>query len=129
MGLAGAWEPHQLCDGIPVLNVRRVLIDTESPTEIPQGLEKLPLHELVALNGRLEAERAEMSGELIVPGKISGLGVRMVLDTGASVSLISTYLWKNLRAVDPRLTLMPTNAQIRTVSSDLENNTMCNSSW
>lgn len=75
----------------------------------------------MALSGRLEAERAEMPGELIVSGKISGLGVRMVLDTGASVSLISTYLWKNLRAVDPRWTLMPTNAQIRTVSGDLAN--------
>ena len=62
-----------------------------------------------------------MVGELIVPGKISGLGVRMLLDPGASVSLISTYLWENLYAADPRWTLMLSEAKVRTVSGDLAN--------
>ena len=69
----------------------------------------------------MQAERAEMVGELIVPRKISGLGVRMLLDTGASMSLITTYLWGNLHAVDSRWTLMSSEAKVRTVSGDLAN--------
>lgn len=109
----------QETDGAPVLNVCRADIDTNNPTLDPQLVEEIPLHDLVTLHQRMERERSAMFGELIVPGKISGLGVRMLLDTGASVSLISTGLWENLHAVDPRITMMPSDAKIRTVSGEL----------
>ena len=121
VNLATAWEPHQELDGTPIVNVRQVAIDITNPTDAPQKLENIPLHELSDLHKRMQAERAEMVGELIVPVKISGLGVRMLLDTGASVSLISTYLWENLHAVDSRWILMPSEAKVRTVSGDLAN--------
>lgn len=114
-------EPQQSSDGVPVLNVRQVEIDTFNPSSDPQGIEHIPLHDLVTLHQQMEADRASMTGEILVPGKISGLGIKMLLDTGASVSLISTHLWENLHAADPRWTLISTNAQIRTVSGSLAN--------
>ena len=72
VNLATALEPHQELVGTPIVNVRQVAIDITNPTDAPQKLENIPLHELSDLHKRMQAQRAEMAEELIVPGKISG---------------------------------------------------------
>ena len=100
----------------PVLNVRVVRTETSEPRRVPRGIETLDLHSLIDLHAHLEAERESMPGELVVPGKVSGLAVGMLIDSGASVSVLSTALWDNLHRVDPRWTLLSTDCCVRTVS-------------
>jgi hypothetical protein len=59
-----------------------------------------------------------MPGELIVPGRICGLVVPVLIDTGAAVSLASTTLWDKLHRQSPGLSLLSTSCCIRTVSGD-----------
>ena len=105
-------------DGEPVLNVRLVKVDTTTSTETPQGIETLGLHALADLHQQLEEERRAMPGELMVPGRVCGLAVPMLVDTGAAVSLASTALWDRLHSQSSGLTLLSTNCCIRTVSGD-----------
>ena len=72
------------------MNVRAVKVDTREPTRKTRGIERLDLHTIVDLHRQLERERRSMPGELIVSGKISGLAVDMLVDSGASVSVLST---------------------------------------
>jgi hypothetical protein len=103
----------------PVLNVRIVKTDTSGPAMVPRRIENLDLHSLIDLHAHLEAERVKMPGELVVPGKVSGLAVGMLVDSGASVSCLSANLWEKLHSVNPGWTLLSTNCCIRTVSGSL----------
>ena len=102
----------------PVVNVRLVKVDTSVSTEVPRGIETLGLHALADLHQQLEEERRAMPGELVVPGRICGLAVPMLVDTGAAVSLASTTLWDKLHRQSPGLSLLSTSCCIRTVSGD-----------
>ena len=106
-------------DEPPTLNVCLVQIDTSAPTKTPQGVENLDLHALSDLHQQLEAERRGMPGELVVPGKVSGLAVAMLIDSGSSVSVMSTALWDHIHRSHPGWTLFPTDCRIRTVSGVL----------
>jgi hypothetical protein len=57
-----------------------------------------------------------MPGELVVPGKVSGLAVAMLIDSGVSVSVMSTALWDAIHRSHPGWTLFSTDCRIRTVS-------------
>ena len=105
--------------GNAALNVRTVKVDAWEPTRTTRGIEDLGLHALVDLHMELERERKEMPGELVVPGKVSGLAVAMLMDSGASVSILSTALWEALHRQCPGLTMLSTDCSIRTVSGDL----------
>ena len=103
----------------PVLNVRIMRTDTSGPSMVPRRIENLDLHSLIDLHAHLEAERVDMPGELVVPGKVSGLAVGMLIDSGASVSCLSANLWEKLHSVNPGWTLLSTNCCVRTVSGSL----------
>ncbi len=102
----------------PIVNVRLAKVDTTVATEVPRRIETLGLHALADLHQQLEEERLAMPGELVVPGRVCGLAVPMLIDTGASVSLASTALWERLHVQSSGLTLLSTNCCIRTVSGD-----------
>ena len=101
-----------------LLNVRLVKVDTHEPSPKPRGVESMDLHSLVDLHKQLEKERKEMPGELVVPGKVSSIAVAMLIDSGASVSIISTGLWEVLHREEPGWTLLSTDCCIRTVSGE-----------
>lgn len=101
-----------------VLNVNLVTVDTSKPTSRPRGLESLDLHSLQELHKHLQEERAKIPGELVVPGRIAGLALTMLVDSGASISVLSTSLWNAIHRTDPGWTLFPTDIHVRTVSGD-----------
>ena len=104
--------------GEKVMNVRLVKVDTRESSETPRGIETLDLHSIVDLHKQLERERVEMPGELVVPGRVSGLGVNMLVDSGATVSVLSTALWEALHRKCPGWTMLSTDCCIRTVSGE-----------
>ncbi len=114
--LEESWEVVQ---ATPVLNVRLARIDTTGPSQAPRGIETLDLHALVDLHAELENSRKETPGELVVRGRVSSLAVAMLIDSGASVSIVSTRLWEHLHRLCPGWTLMPTTVDVCTVSGDL----------
>ena len=106
-------------DGTPVMRCRKVTVDTSIPSSAPRGLENLDLHSLVDLHKQLEDERKALPGELVVHRRVSGLAATMLIDTGASVSVISTRLWDEIHRSHPGWTLLPTQCRVKTVSGDL----------
>ena len=101
-----------------VLRVKSVSVDTSHSTTVPQQIEALDLHSLLDLHQQLEAEVADTPGELILTGKVSGLMVGMLVDTGASVTTLSTRMWERIHELCPGWTMMPTEIRIRAVSGE-----------
>ena len=118
-GLPPPWPHIEPGDGIPIISVRVAKVDTKEASKKPRGIESLDLHSLVDLHKQLERERREMPGELMIPGRIASTAVAMLVDSGATVSVLSTVMWEVLRSEVPGLTLMPTRCRIRTVSGEL----------
>lgn len=105
-------------EGFSTVRCRRVQVDASGPTTKPRGLEHLDLESLVHLHKQLEVERKRGPGELVIHGRLSGLAATMVVDTGASVSCLSTKLWVEIHRTHPGWTLMPSSERVRTVSGD-----------
>ena len=106
-------------DGTHVVRCRKIEVDISNPSPVPRGVENLDLHALVDLHKRLEDEQKLLPGELLIGGRVSGLATKMLIDTGASVSVVSTALWQGIHDTHPGWTLLPTTCQVRTVSGDL----------
>ena len=101
------------------LNVRVAKLDTSKPTEERRGIESLDIHSLVDLHKQLERERDELPGELVVPGRVATTAVAMLVDSGATISVLSTHLWEVLRGENTGLSLLPSTCRVRTVSGEL----------
>ena len=101
-----------------VVDVRLVKVDTHEPSDKPRGIESLDLHAIVDLHKQLEKERKELPGELIISGKVSGVAVAMLIDSGATISVLSTRLWDVLHRACPGWTMVSTDRCVRTVSGE-----------
>ena len=112
--------PDEEQEGIRVVNVRTVVVDTSLPSADPRGIDTLDLHSLVELHHQLEEATAGIPGELVLPGKVAGINVDigMLVDTGASISAVSTSIWRIIRSLCSRHTLLPTRTEVRTVSGE-----------
>ena len=100
-----------------VWRVGHLSLDFSEPTAKPRGIQGMDLHALIELNAQLEQKRQQVPFELVVPGKIAGLAIAMLVDSGASVSVMSTRLWKHIKRAKPEeVTLLPTNTRIITAS-------------
>ncbi|MDY6929837.1 MAG: RNase H-like domain-containing protein [Pseudomonadota bacterium] len=119
LSLAKSQTERQGPGGTPVVRCRRAKVDAAGPSSKPRGLEDLDLADLVHLHKQLEEEQQSGLSELVIHGKVAGLAATLVVDTGASVSCISTSLWKGIHRSDPGWTLLPTRQEIRTVSGAL----------
>jgi hypothetical protein len=115
-----AVEPERIePDGTHLARVRKATIDVSGPSLTPRGVEDMDLHSLVDLHRQFDAEREAMPGELVVHGRVSGLAATMLVDTGASLSVVSTQLWTEIHRTHPGWTLLPTRCRVRTVSGEL----------
>lgn len=79
-------------EGTSIVRCRRAVMDVTGPSSVPRGVEDLDLSDLVDLHKELEREQERGPSELVIHGKVSGLAATMVVDTGASVSCMSTSL-------------------------------------
>ena len=104
-----------------VIRCRKRSSITVGPTVTPQGVESLDLHALIDLHRKLEREVQALPGELVVHARVCGVATTLLIDTGASVSILSTKLWDEIHRAQPGLTLLPTQVRVRTVSGDLVN--------
>jgi len=106
--------------GVTTSDMERVCLatpdDLDKPSDKPRGVEDMDLHALIDIHQRFEDSRKEYPTELVVPGKIHGMAVPMLVDSGATVSIVSTRLWKKLRDLNPKLTLLPTDMRLMTAS-------------
>ena len=90
--------------------------DTVRPTSAPQRVEDMSLPKQMALHQQL-AESSEPCS-MVVQGRLCGLAITMLIDTGAACSLISTKVWDEIHRSRPGLTLVPTSLAIRSVSGE-----------
>ena len=93
-------------------------IDPSDQDSRPYDIENMDLHDLIDLQAKLDEERAKIPFELVVPGKICGLAVAMLIDSGASVSVMSHKFWKHLKASVPSLSLLPSDTRICTANGE-----------
>ena len=70
---------------------------TVGPTKAPQGVENLDLHALIDLHRKLEKEVQALPGELVVHARMCSVATTLLLDTGASVSIMSSRLWNEVQ--------------------------------
>ena len=101
-----------------VHRVSRIEIDTSLPTTKPHDIDQLDLHSLLDLHEQLETERKQLPVDLIVPGRLKGVALNMLVDSGSTISIISRSLWRALQRDYPELSLLPTAARIRTASGE-----------
>jgi len=90
--------------------------DLDKPSDHPRGVEDMDLHNLVDLHRHFDQERRALPSELVVPGKMHGLAIGILIDSGATLSIVSTKFWSQLRALNPKLALIPTNVRLTTAS-------------
>ena len=98
--------------------VGNVTLDESEQNCGPLDLDNMDLHSLMELRAQLETERARIPFELVVPGKIGTVEIPMLIDSGASVSVMSTKCWNKLETAHPERKLLPTDTKIRTASGE-----------
>ena len=99
-----------------VFHLENVTVDLSQPTQEPRDIDKLELKEVEELHKRIDEHRESMSVDLVVLGKLHGLEVPLLIDSGSTITLISRQMWSQLHEHNPGLTLIPSNSQIKTAS-------------
>ena len=78
--------PTQATQGRPIQNRARYVEQEESKTSMGDSSE-LGLFKIRSINGK-------QNGEIQITSEVNGVPIQMELDTGASVTLISTRVWE-----------------------------------
>jgi len=101
------------------LSINAAILDTAPSTE-PRSLESLDLKSLADLHLQLEQSREQLRADLIVPGKIGGHSLAILVDSGATISVLSTRKWTQIYRDNPHLTLVSTPDRVQLASGTSE---------
>ena len=114
-----ASDPGPNCEdkGI-VFSVNKVSIDLSAPTAYPQGIETLSLEDVKELHQMVNDARQKTPIDLVIQGRILGVGLHLLVDSGSTVSILSRRLWNTFRRDNPHMSLIPSDAVVRTASGE-----------
>ena len=77
-----------------------------SPTNTPRPLEELDLKSLADLHVHMKRAREKVPADLVIPGKIGGHCLAILVDSGATCTVLSTRKWTQIHRDNPNLTLL-----------------------
>ena len=75
-----------------------------SPTNTPRPLEELDLKSLADLHVHMKKAREQILADLVVPGKIGGHCLAILVDSGATCTVLYTRKWTQIHRDNPNLT-------------------------
>ena len=87
-----------------------------SPTNQPRQLEDLDLKSLSELHKFLGDERKRVPMDLVIPARIGSLMLAVLVDSGATCSVLSARKWHDIHRDNPGLTLVSTSERVQLAS-------------
>ena len=87
-----------------------------SPTDTPRPLEELNLKSLANLHVHMKKAKEQVPADLVVLGKIGGHCLAVLVDSGATCTVLSTRKWTRIHRDNPNLTLLSNADRVQLVS-------------
>jgi len=91
-----------------------------SPSVDYKPLEEMDLKSLAELHQQMELARGQVRADLVVPGRVGGHGLAILVDSGATITVLSTRKWIQIHRDNPHLTLMSSPDTVQMASGECQ---------